>query len=123
MDHSNAHLIEFTGRTIQLNHISVERILLQNGECLCQKVNARNEQRNEYFKKLAEQIRNYKEVLLFGPNTAKAELYMLLKEDGRFTEIKIDLRPTDRMTENQEHIFVKSYFMKARKQSLTPEYQ
>jgi hypothetical protein len=110
MDHSRAHLIEFAGRTIQLNHITAE-IILPKGECLCKKISAiRARRRTDYYGKLAAQIGNYKEVLLFGPTDAKAELLNLLKEDKRFSGIKINLEPCEKMTENQEHMFVKRYF-------------
>lgn len=110
MDHSRAHLIEFAGKTIQLNHITAETVLTK-GECLCKKISdIRQRQRAEYYRKLAAQIGNYKEVLLFGPAEAKAELYSLLREDHRFSGIKINMESSDRMTENQEHMFVKRYF-------------
>jgi stalled ribosome rescue protein Dom34 len=110
MDYSRAHLIEFAGRTIQLNHIAAE-IVLPKGECLGKKIrDIRERRRSEYYRKLAAQIGNYKEVLLFGPNDAKAELLNVLREDKRFSNIKINLEPCERMTENQEHMFVKRYF-------------
>ena len=41
--------------------------------------------------------RNYKE-----PN--------VLRTDHRFAKIKIEMKQTDKMTENQQHAFVKEYF-------------
>jgi len=49
-------------------------------------------------------------VLLFGPTTAKNELANLLKDDHLFEKIKVEVRQADRMTENQEHAFVKDHF-------------
>lgn len=40
---------------------------------------------SEYYKKLGVAIRNYDDVILFGPTDAKAELYNKLKEDHLFS--------------------------------------
>jgi len=55
-------------------------------------------------------IKNYDEVLLFGPSEAKAELYNILKAEHQFTKIKIEIKQTDKLTENQQHAFVRDYF-------------
>ena len=57
-------------------------------------------------------IKNYDEVLIFGPTHAKEELVNLLKADRHFENIKIDVKHADKMTENQQHAFVKDYFIK-----------
>lgn len=59
-----------------------------------------------------EEIRNYDEVILFGPTNAKVELLNILKKDHLFEKIKIDVLPADKMTENQLHAFVKEHFSK-----------
>jgi hypothetical protein len=50
--------------------------------------------------------------LLFGPTDAKVELLNILKADLSFSKIKIETMQSDKMTENQEHAFVKDYFSK-----------
>ncbi len=55
-------------------------------------------------------IKDYDEVLLFGPTDAKTELFNILKENRQFEKIKIEVKPADNMTENQEEAFVKEYF-------------
>ncbi|MEI9909275.1 MAG: hypothetical protein WDO71_06225 [Bacteroidota bacterium] len=72
--------------------------------------NKEQHQQSEYYRKLGEVIRNYEAVILFGPTSAKAELLNLLKADNRFTKIKIEIRQTDKMTENQQYAFVREYF-------------
>jgi len=66
----------------------------------------------EYYKTLAEIIEHYESVLLFGPTDAKAELFNILKGDHLFSKIKIEVEHADKMTENQQHAFVKEYFTK-----------
>ena len=65
---------------------------------------------SEYYKELGAEIKNYENVILFGPTDAKAELLNTLRSDPQFSKIKIETRQTDKMTENQQHAFVKEYF-------------
>ena len=74
--------------------------------------NKEQHQQSEFYKKLGEAIINYNEVILFGPTDAKAELHNILKADHRFAKIKIETKQADRMTENQQHAFVREYFSK-----------
>ena len=69
-------------------------------------------QQSDYFKKLGEIVRKYEEVLLFGPTDAKVELLNFLNEDHRFSKVKITVKRSDKMTENQQHAFVRDYFSK-----------
>ena len=66
----------------------------------------------DYYKELGEIIRNYNDVVLFGPTEAKVELYNFLRKDHRFADIVIEIKPADKMTENQQHAFVREYFFK-----------
>jgi stalled ribosome rescue protein Dom34 len=63
-----------------------------------------------YYKKLSDSIRNYQEVLLFGPTDAKKELLNLLKSDHLFEKTKIDIENSDKMTESQMYTFVREFF-------------
>ena len=67
-------------------------------------------QQSSYYKKLRDAIKNYQEVVLFGPTDAKNELLNLLKADHLFENIKIEVKHYDKMTENQMHAFVREYF-------------
>ena len=66
----------------------------------------------EYYKEIAKVIQNYEGVILFGPSTAKMELMNTLKEDHHFDKIKIEVQQAFKMTENQQHAYVKEYFSK-----------
>jgi hypothetical protein len=53
---------------------------------------------------------NYENVLLFGPTNAKVELFNILRADLAFSNIKIEVKDADKMTDNQQRAFVKDYF-------------
>jgi len=64
----------------------------------------------DYYNKLSEVAECYDEVILFGPTNAKSELFNILNEDHKFSEIDIEVIPSDKMTENQQHAFVREHF-------------
>jgi nitrogenase subunit NifH len=116
MDHATAHVMEY-GDPIKTNiivsvstHEEKEKSL-QKGEKIMH--NKEQLQQSEYYKILCETIKNFDDVLLFGPTDAKVELLNILKADLSFSKIKMETRQTDKMTENQEHAFVREYFSKS----------
>jgi DNA-binding LytR/AlgR family response regulator len=116
MDHFSAHLMEFTTDPIETKTIQSvlrhheKKHFLNRGEKMMH--NKEQEEQAEYYKKLEGIIQNYEEVLLFGATEAKVELFNLLKADKHFGSIKIEMDTTDKMTENQQHAFVKEHFSK-----------
>lgn len=117
MDHSTAHIIEFKNNAIVSNTIeslSVQGEKQNFGKDESLKHNTEQDQLSEFFKRLSAIIKDYSEVIIFGPTNAKTELYNLLKEDRHFNSIKIDIETTDNLTENQMHAFVKEHFEKIR---------
>lgn len=116
MDHLNAHIMEFTTDPIEtttveskFTHQEKEKTL-KKGENLMHDKEQHEE--NDYYRELGKIIRDYNDVLLFGPTDAKVELFNLLKKDHRFADIVIEIKPADKMTENQQHAFVRDYFSK-----------
>lgn len=114
MDHSTANLIEFTddGKTAA---IEVEAQVGEQDEPLNPRDETmiQNKDQNElsdFYKRISEVIKDYDEVLLFGPTHAKDELNNILKDDHHFDEVKIEIKPADNMTENQQQAFVKEHF-------------
>jgi stalled ribosome rescue protein Dom34 len=112
MDHSNALLMELTDDTIATHSVVSESSdqvneqgLISHGKPLINK-----EQRFSYYKKISDSIRNFQEVVLFGPTDAKNELLNLLKADHLFKNIKIEVKNADKMTENQMYAFIRDYF-------------
>ena len=115
MDHSSAHLIEYTTDPIETTVVTSKfthqtEHSANRSENLMH--NKEQQQQSAYYKQLGEVIRNYEAVILFGPTNAKVELFNLLKADHLFAKIKIEMEQTDKMTENQEHAFVKAHFSK-----------
>ena len=115
MDHANAHLMEYADPivtkvvTSNSTHEEKEKTL-QEGERRMH--NKDQHEESEYYKELGEFIKNYDEVLLFGPTDAKIELSNILENDPRFPKVKIEIKQADKMTEKQEHAFVRDYFSK-----------
>ena len=116
MDHSIAHLMEhsnnpFEIETIESDFTQQEKInSLLKGESHLH--NKQQQLQLRYYKKLMAVVKKYKEVILFGPTDAKEELFNVITADNRFENINIQVKQTDKMTENQEHAFVKDYFSK-----------
>jgi hypothetical protein len=114
LDHSNAYLMELTNDAIltnrvvsessnqeaELNHYKGEKLIHKKEQHL--QIN--------YYKKIGDIIKNYQEVVLFGPTDAKNELLNMVKTDHLFNEIKIEVENSDKMTESQMHTFVRDYF-------------
>lgn len=114
MDHSNAHLIEFVNGDASEQTIASKFTHEEKAESLGKSENVMHNkeqhQQREYYNSIGKTIRNYTHVLLFGPTDAKVELHNLLKADHNFDKIKIETRQTDKLTENQQHAFVKDFF-------------
>lgn len=114
MDHSIANLMEFTTDPIKTKTIGSKFTHEEKEHSLSKSENLMHNkeqhQQSEYYKKLGEVIKNYEEVILFGPTDAKVELLNVLRADHRFEKTKIEVKQTDKMTENQQHAFVKEHF-------------
>ena len=113
MDHSNACIMELA------KEITVQRVVseltnhkaefnLYKGEKLMQK--KERHLQLSYYKKIGDIIKKYQDVVLFGPTDAKSELFNLIKADHVFEDIKIEVRNSDKMTEDQMQVFVRDYF-------------
>ena len=115
LDHASAHVMEVADPMItnivvsESTHEEKEKTL-QKGESMMH--NKNQQQQADYYKKLGSFIKDYDNVLLFGPTDAKVELLNILRADASFSKIKIEIRQTDKMTEKQEHAFVKEFFSK-----------
>jgi ABC-type lipoprotein export system ATPase subunit len=114
MDHSTAHIMEFNSDPIESKTVEskftheVKEQSLEKGENLMH--NKEQHELTAYYKELAAIIREYDHVLLFGPTSAKTELLNILREDHNFEKIMIEVQQTDKMTENQQHAFVREHF-------------
>jgi len=113
MDHSAAHLIgsnvdSTENRTILAQVGEQDEALNSRDETMIQ-----NKEQNElagFFNRLSDVIKDYDDVLLFGPTNAKTELLNVLKSDRHFDKVKIEVKTADKMTENQLQAFVNEHF-------------
>lgn len=114
MDHSNAHLMEFTTEPLTTTIISSKFTHQEKEQSLSQGEkgmhNKEQQQQSEYYKKLGDIIINYNDVILFGPTDAKLELLNILRADHHFENIKLEIEQADKMTQNQQHAFVREHF-------------
>jgi hypothetical protein len=113
MDHSNAYVMALTDDTIEERKIVLESIDEEKEDHGNSEKHIHTKEQNKqssYYKKLSDIIKDYKEVLLFGPTDAKEELFNLIKADHFFDNIKIEVKHADKMNETPMHNFVREYF-------------
>ncbi|MEO8772037.1 MAG: hypothetical protein ABI402_18205 [Ferruginibacter sp.] len=114
MDHSTAYVMYFTDAGIEEKIMGLK--LTQKQKVLSAEHGEKGVHHKEqheqsvYYKELSELIKNYGDVILFGPTEAKVELFNILRADRHFEKIKIELQNADKMTQNQRYAFVKEYF-------------
>jgi len=114
MDHSSAHVMEFTAEPIATTVIEsaftaqTKEKSMEKSEHLMH--NKEQQQQSAYFKKISTVMKMYDRVLLFGPTNAKLELYNLLQADEQFKKVSIEVLQADKMTPAQEHAFVRNHF-------------
>ncbi len=114
MDHANANLFDPSDSSAQVRtiissftHQEKEESLRKSEQLMH---NKEQHEQASYYKEIGEEIKHYDEVILFGPTTAKAELYNLLNADHRFDHIKIACKQAGKLTHPQQLAYVKEYF-------------
>jgi len=112
MDHKIAHLMEFTNEPFEVKTIESKfPFVEENHEEKIETEDVKLKHKQfKYYKKIGEVIKDYCQVILFGPTDAKFELFNIMSEDNRFVKIKVEIKDTDRMTRSQLHSFVNEYF-------------
>jgi len=114
MDHSIAYLMEFTTSAFEIKTIesrfSERKKLLTLSKSDSSMYSKEQQKLFKYYKKISEVIIEYKKVILFGPSTAKLELFDFLAEDEQFIKIKFEIQNTDKMTKDQKNSFVMNMF-------------
>jgi len=113
MDHSMANLIEVnepaSSQSIQSDFThNTESDAIHKSENIMH--NKEQQMHEAYYKKIADEILKYDHVLLFGPTNAKSELHNYLDKDLHFKDVKIDVEPADKMSDNEKQAFVKKHF-------------
>jgi hypothetical protein len=114
MDHTTANLIVFSNQKIVKRKMELIPAFPDSVENLRMDETLMNNKKenhiSDFYQKISNVIKDYDEVLLYGPTNAKTELFNQLKGDLNFDRIKIDVQPADKMTENQQEAFFKKYF-------------
>lgn len=114
MDHSTAVLIDMSGNPIVPDTINAQTRFREkeenDGLDESMRQNIEKQQLTEYFQNLIVVIQQYDRVLLFGPTEAKSELFNYMNTNHHTGKIKIEIRPTDKMTKNQMNAFARSHF-------------
>ena len=115
MDHSTAHLIEFTTEPMETTSIDSPfthdvKVDTVSGKSEHLMHNKEQHQQAAFYKQLGEVIKGYTDVILFGSTDAKLELRNILCADHLFDKIKIETQQADKMTDAQQHAFVKHHF-------------
>lgn len=114
MDHASARLMEYhTGKmdteVITSSFTHDDKIsTLNKSEHIMH--NKEQHEQAGYYEAIAKTLLNYDEVLLFGPTTAKQELYNTLKENHLYAKIRFDIKDSDKLTEFQQYTFVRTHF-------------
>lgn len=114
MDHTVARLMEYSTDNFKIKIIesNVTGLDVQDGlqhsESLLN--NKKNQAISAYYKKLIDIIKNYEEIVLFGPTNAKEELFNLIREDHRNDNLKIQTKPANKMSYEEQHEFIQKYF-------------
>lgn len=116
MDHSSAHLTEFATEPMETKTISSKFTHDEKEQSLNKSENLmHNKEQHQqagYYKEIGETVKNYSSVLLFGPTSAKEELYNILRSDHKFKKIKLETKSADKMTEHQQQLFIREHFSK-----------
>jgi stalled ribosome rescue protein Dom34 len=114
MDHSMAHITEFDSEIKETKIITSDFTFQDRVETLerseSEMHNKEQHKQATYYKNLAQIIKNFDEVILFGPTNAKVELYNELKENHQFDAIKIEVKNTDKMSDKEQRNFIDDYF-------------
>ncbi|GAB4144613.1 MAG: hypothetical protein Fur0041_19470 [Bacteroidia bacterium] len=127
LDHSKAHMITESSAgnyAIQTIHSLLDKHPREAGQGsdLTQAAKGRfgndeytknNQERGDlksYYKMLQDVLEQYDQILLFGPTSAKKELFNLIMENKAFGGKKIDVENADKLTENQMVAVVREYF-------------
>ena len=116
MDHHTAKLIIYSSTNMKSETIVSFFTAEMKQESLSRSEHVMNNKeqnfQQEYYREIAQIIKQYTEIILFGPTNAKIELFNILKSDSHFDGIKINVESSDNLTEPQELAFVRDYFTK-----------
>jgi hypothetical protein len=117
MDHSRAHIIEYNGHPEEKEIVYSSFTPKRKSEVLHRSefIMHHKEQgeQGSFYEKIGEVIKDYDQVVLFGPTDAKLELMNMIKQDSHFDHVKIEALPADKITTSEKYALLNEYFAKA----------
>lgn len=72
--------------------------------------NKERHEQSKYYKEIEDAIKGNDEILIFGPTKAKDELANLIKNNPFFESSKVEVKSSDKMTEDEREEFVQRHF-------------
>lgn len=114
LDHTTARVIEHTSEIPQVQTLKSDLQGLddqdraQHSESLLH--HKENQHLKAFYKEIIAIVKEYDEILLFGPTSAKTELFNLIREEHKYDHLKIETRPAVKMTPPEEQAFVNEHF-------------
>jgi len=114
MDHATARLMEYNTEEQKVTTVNSDIKGLDDQEGLQHSESLLHHKENQslqaYYKTLIDRIKDYDDIVLFGPTDAKTELYNLIREEHKYDHLKIATQPADKMSYEEQHEFVVHYF-------------
>ncbi|MFM2231283.1 MAG: hypothetical protein RL607_2541, partial [Bacteroidota bacterium] len=114
LDHTTARVIEYNTEELKATTIKSDLQGLDNQDSLQHSESLLHHKENQklkaFYKDIIAILENYDEILLFGPTTAKTELFNLIRKEHKYDHLKIETKSAEKMTEHEEHAFVVNHF-------------
>jgi len=114
LDHTTARVIEYNTEDFIVKTVKSDIKGLDNQEGVQHSEsllhNKETQTLKAFYKGIIAQIKDYDEILLFGPTNAKTELFNLIREEHKYDHLKIEIRSTKKMSPPEEHAFVVNHF-------------
>jgi hypothetical protein len=114
LDHTTARVIEYNTEELKATTIKSDLLGLDNQDGLQHSESLLHHKENQklkaFYKDIIAIVENYDEILLFGPTTAKTELFNLIRKEHKYDHLKIENKSAEKMTPPDEHAFVVNHF-------------
>ncbi|TBX68721.1 hypothetical protein EZL74_07965 [Flavobacterium silvisoli] len=114
MDHATARVMEYHTEEQRIKLVTADHKGLDNQEGLQHSESLLHHKENQsikaFYKDILNILKDYDEIVLFGPTEAKNELYNLIREEHKYDHLKIATLPADKMSYEEQHDFVVHYF-------------
>lgn len=114
MDHSRAILMELSGNIVGENQIKSEFSTEGKGSHLKKLENSEHDidlrLHSNYFKEIGQSIKDFENILLFGPTDVQTELLNFLNDAKLTKNVNFEVRKTELMAGTQMRSYVRTFF-------------